>query len=83
MQGEFDDILGPDYKMEDDIIYDAPDDNNERLNDAYEKAQKRWGMEMEVKEELKKQFEQAQRELMEQKKMFDNDIVHHKEKFEE
>jgi len=81
MKGEFDDILGEDVlemevlEMEDkDITDDAPELDKypfERVNDAYEKSQKRWEMEAEVKEELKERFEEAERKLMEQKKAFE------------
>lgn len=52
MNGDFDDILGKDAPGKEENKTDKPTNKSFRiLNDAYQKAQKRWKIEEEVKKE--------------------------------
>lgn len=80
MEGEFDDILGQDdpekkHKewVEENKTETPSNKSFKTLNDAYQKSQKRWKMEAEVKEELKERFEEAEKKLMEQKQEFEQE----------
>ena len=81
MQGEFDDILGQDdperehKKWIEENKTETPSNKTFKdLSDVYNRSQKRWQIEEEVKEELRKRFDQAEKELMEEKKELEKGV---------
>lgn len=78
MQGDFDDILGQDDPEKEHKEWveenktESPSHKSFRvLNDAYQKSQKRWAEEEELKEEFDYRYEKAKAKLNEQKEEFE------------
>ena len=80
--GEFDDILGQDdpekeHKkwIEENKTEEPTNKSFKTLNDTYQKSQRRWKLEAEVKEELKKRFDEAEKELIKEKLEFEQEYT--------
>ena len=78
--GEFDDILGEDdpekeHKkwIEENKTEEPSNKSFKTLNDVYQKSQKRWKGEADVKEEITKRFEEAQKKLLREKMEFEQE----------
>lgn len=86
MQGEFDDILGQDdpekeHKewIEENKTKEPAKKSFRTLSDVYQKAQKRWAVEKEIKEAVQKEmaesFERAKEKLENQKEEFEQEYM--------